>query len=420
MTRACCYALAVLVGLCSLGHMPAWAQSGPPGPANGGSGAYSDPAMPPDGDPSAYCETPWYGNVDEVQAASRTLGPLRHFDGAFVRVEYLNYTISKPGNALLGAPPLGVVNPTQPFEAFAPGTNSPVAVATVPTTNGISLGSMSGLQVTGGLNLIDDGTIEVGAFMLARKESGYIDKNLGGPFDLTSFGDPGISVPLVVATSLLQNGQPSANLLLYNQSFQATFQSQLWGAEANYLCDVNNADAFRIRPLLGGRYINLAERLTQTGVFQQPETTAPPTVTTIDSRTTNNLYGGQIGFRMEVVTKYLEFGVTPKILFLGDTMLSQVSTDHLRSNFDGNVASQNLTSTFTFGGDATSYVQLNLSQNFSIRGGYNVLYINRVTRPQNNIYYNDNGANNPPGVVSNLIMRDVLISGFTVGCQFRW
>jgi hypothetical protein len=166
--------------------------------------------------------------------------------------------------------------------------------------------------------------------------------------------------------------------------------------------------------------LNLTERLRQIGVFTDPLIAAPPIVTTIDSRTTNNLYGGQIGFRMEVVTKYLEFGVTPKILFLGNTMLSDVSTNHLRTNLDGFVATQNITSTFTWGGDATSYVQLNLGKCFSIRGGYNVLYINRVTRPQNNIYYNDNGPTNPPAIVSNLIFRDLLVSGFTFGCQFQW
>src|SRR5262249_40570704 len=131
-------------------------------------------------------------------------------------------------------------------------------------------------------------------------------------------------------------------------------------------------------------YLNLTERLTQIGVFTDPLINVPPIITTIDSRTTNNLYGGQIGFRMEVVTKYLEFGVTPKLLFLGNTMLSEVSTDHLRTNLDPFVSTQNITSTFTWGGDATSYVQLNLGKCFSIRGGYNVLYINRVTRPQHN------------------------------------
>ena len=119
------------------------------------------------------------------------------------------------------------------------------------------------------------------------------------------------------------------------------------------------------------------------------------------------------------VACYLEFGVTPKILFLGNTMLSDVSTNHLRTSFDPFVSTQNITSTFTWGGDATSYVQLNLGKCFSIRGGYNVLYINRVTRPQNNIYYNDNIVG-PPAVVSNLIFRDLLVSGFTFGCQFTW
>jgi len=419
MTRARYYALAVLVGVCCLGHTSAFAQTGPPVPAYGGPQSNVDPsgAIPP----YPECPTdgaPWYGTADDAQAAVQQHGPIIHFDGAFVRVEYLNYTISKPGSTLLGAPVAGVSDPTQAFPVFDPGSSNPAGFTKVPTTDGINLGNMHGVQVTGGLNLIDDGTIEVSAFVLSPRSSGYVLSNFGStPFTVNIAGTPTAElVPNSVATSFLLNGQPSNHLLLYNSSYQAIFQSQLWGAEANYLCDVDLADCFHVRPLIGARYINLTERLTQIGVF----TAQPDVVTTIDSRSSNNLYGGQIGFRMEVVTKYLEFGVTPKILFLGDSMLSQVSDTHLRSNFDGTFGSQNATSTFTFAGDATSYVQLNLSRCFSIRGGYNLLYINRVTRPQNNIYYNDNGDANPPGIRSQLIMRDVLITGFTVGAQFKW
>jgi hypothetical protein len=43
----------------------------------------------------------------------------------------------------------------------------------------MNLGSMSGIQVTGGLNLIDDGTIEVSAFMLAKETTGFTLSNFG-------------------------------------------------------------------------------------------------------------------------------------------------------------------------------------------------------------------------------------------------
>src|SRR5262249_24976739 len=160
---------------------------------------------------------------------------------------------------------------------------------------------------TGGLKLIYDGAVEDRAVMLGKKRAGYKNYKLGtskSVFDVDQ--DPGdppapehlegevLKGPHSRWTSGLVNGQGSEHLLFHNTSFEAVFTSQLWGAEANYLCDVNNADWFHVRPLLGARYLNLTERLTQIGVFTDPLINVPPIITTIDSRTTNNLYGGQI------------------------------------------------------------------------------------------------------------------------------
>lgn len=427
MTRARCYALAVVVGLCVLGHTPAFAQSGPPAPGSG-PGAEFDPNGYP---PAPYATPipedggPWYGSPEEIEASRDRVGPLVRTDGGFLRVEYLNWTIQKPGNELMGAPVAGVADPTKPFIAYIPGTTVPLAAATVPDTSTINLGNASGLQVTGGVNFLDGGSLEVGAFMLARKESGFTLGNFGNAqIQTDNSGNPlaggPIILPSVLATSTLSNGQVSDHLLLYNQSFQAVFQSQLWGGEANYFYDADSVGILQFRPLIGVRYINLTERLTQTGVFQDLLVTSPPIVTTIDSHTINNLWGGQIGFRTQFVTKYLEWGLTPKVLLLGNSMVSDVYTNHLRTNGDPTVSSSNNVTQFTFGFDAATYLQLNLTPSFSVRAGYNVLWLGRVTRPQSDVYYNDGGAAAPPGVISQINFHDILISGLTVGCEFRF
>src|SRR5579863_2403782 len=168
MTRARYLALAVFVGMCCLGRPSAFAQSGPPASAYGGNGWTANTGGPqffPDPGAMAADESPWYGTADEVEAAGQTLGPRILFDGAFVRVEYLNYTLSKPGNVLLGAPVQGNPDPSQPFVIFAPSSATPAGFTSVPNTSGMNLGNMNGIQVTGGLNLIDGGAIEVSGFM---------------------------------------------------------------------------------------------------------------------------------------------------------------------------------------------------------------------------------------------------------------
>jgi hypothetical protein len=101
-------------------------------------------------------------------------------------------------------------------------------------------------------------------------------------------------------------------------------------------------------------------------------------------------------------------------------MVSNVFTNHLRSNNDGVFASRGETTTFSFGADLGGYVALNLSPSFSARVGYSLLALNRVTRPHKDIIYNDNGQSAPPGIISQLVITDVFISGLNLGFDFRF
>jgi hypothetical protein len=416
-TRARLIALAVLVGVCCFVHRSADAQSGPGVPAYGspefGFSPDCNDGMSPFQTPLPPDPAPWYVDAESVDTGPRRVGPLVRTDGAFLRVEYLNWNIQRPGHELLGAPLSGTPDPTKPFVVFSPGTSTPIGVAFVPTTQSMNLGAISGVQVTGGISFIDDGSVEVSAFMLARKSSGFFFHDLGQSFVPT--GLLGVFVPNFIATSTLVNGQVSDHVLLYD-SYQAVFQTQLWGAEANYFYDLDPVGGLQFRPLVGLRYLNLTERLTQTGVFLAD----PPIITTIDAHTANNLAGAQIGFRTQVVTEYLEVGLTPKIMVLANSMQLNAFTNHLRANFDPVVATSDHTTKAAFGADVGAYVQINVTPRFSIRGGYNLLWLGRVTRPQKDIYYNDNGILSPPGVIGRLITTDVLITGFSVGGDLRF
>ncbi len=424
MTRARVYALAAMLAVCCLGHTSAYAQSGPPDPAYGypGPGLVSD-----DGTPLDYCpppgpmaDSPWFGGVEEIPPSNTRVGPPVHFNGWFLRTEYLNWNISAPNkNTLLGAPVAGVLYPQNGFVAFAPGTNNPEAFAFVPTTEGITLNSLHGTRVTAGADFLYGGGFEVSGFILARKESGFTFSGFGSK-DLSNFGFPGVVVPEVFATSTNFNGQISNHLFLYNVSYTAVFQSQVWGTEANFFPDYDASGPFQFKPLIGGRYINFSERLTQVGVFQDRTIAVPPVDTTIGSQTTNNLWGAQGGFRAQVVTKYVEAGVTPKVLFLGDTAVANVFSTHFRSNNDPTLTTRSTTTNFMFGADVSTYATLNLHPNFSIRGGYDLLVLSHVARPQKSIIYNDNGAGSPPGIISKVGFTDALIYGFSVAAELRF
>jgi hypothetical protein len=173
--------------------------------------------------------------------------------------------------------------------------------------------------------------------------------------------------------------------------------------------------------MAGVRYISLHEKMTINGVFHDPLVVTPDIHTVIESTTFNNLYGPQIGGRAEVVTKHLEFGADLKLLFLGNTMLAGVQTTNLRSNLDPAVGTDDTTTSFSFGTDINTWAQINFTQNFTVRVGYTFMWINRVTRPEDNIYWNDNGPlPNPPGVVVKLTKHDFSVHGVSIGAEFRF
>jgi Putative beta barrel porin-7 (BBP7) len=415
MTRARCFALAMLIEACSWGAVPVFAQPGMPG----GPGGY----------PSSPYRTPipmdqpaeWYGDPDEVVAGSAPYGPARIFDGAFIRTEYLHWNLKDPDDALFGAPLASVDNPSQRFDVFEPGTSNIIARARVPTTDGINLSDINGIRATVGMELLYGGTIEVGAFMLGVKQSGYsVDRFprvlVRNPNDFFSLH----FVEDVIATSLLNNGQKGDTVLLYNKAYSAVYVSQLWGGEGNYVGDYDRDGLFHLNPTIGLRYLSLHERLNQQGTYENDSISLPPVTTNINSMTFNNLYGPQFGFRLEMITKYLNFGIDPKLLLLGNTMFATVSTNHLRSNADPVTYTDELKTSFSFGMDLPAYAQINFGDRFSARVGYNFIWLNRVTRPEDNINYNDKGASNPPAISTVLNYNSFIVHGVSVGGEFRF
>ncbi|MSR58347.1 MAG: hypothetical protein EXS05_11835 [Planctomycetaceae bacterium] len=412
MTRARCFALAVLISACPWGAVPGYAQSGPP-----------DGYALEQGDASPAVWQPGNWTCDDCGTGRdpAPYGPARWIQGGFIRAEYLNWNLKDPGDGLLGAPVLGVTDPTQPFPVFTPGGSTLLTFATVPTTYPIALSNNSGIRATVGADLIYGGSIEVGAFFLAKKTSGFdITRfpqiQVSNPFDPSSF----LTFTTSLGTSVLDHGQISDHILLYNQLFNVTYASQLWGAEANYIGDFDRDGFLQLNPIIGLRYFQLREKMVQYGEFKDEQIGLPQINTTIESSTFNNLYGGQVGARLEMVTKWISFGLDTKLMLLGNSMVGAVTTNHLRSNNDGIVATNQQLNSFAFGVDVGPNVQLHLAQNFNVRVGYNFIWINHVTRPEDNIYYNGNGLLQPPGIVTRLTNHDWTVQGLSVGAELRF
>ena len=327
----------------------------------------------------------------------------------WIRTEYLQWKFDGPGDKLLGSSVAGVVDPTRPFQATIAGQPATVQI---PTTSALQFQNVQGVRATAGLET-NAGALEASYLYFSRAHSSQFLGVLPAPVLAPE-------TQIQYATSTLQNGQPSNNLFLYDSSFQVFQNTQMFGAEANWVAKSPYEEGFVTRPMAGFRFVDFHERLFQRGTFNQQGFLDPALVSTIDSDSNNRIYAPQIGMRFEIVNRWVTLGVEPKVAFGVNNFDASVRTDHLRSPGDPTVQTRDSGSKFAPIGDFSFYGKVNLRENFSLFGSYQIMVAGGISRPANNIYYNDNGSTNPAGVVANAGFENMVWQGFSVGGELRF
>lgn len=328
----------------------------------------------------------------------------------FARVEYLNVGVKNPGNAILGAPVAGV-DISQPFDAVDTFGDF-VGTVQVPNLSGIDLKDTCGIRLTLGWEMLNGGSVEFSAFTFENAI-----QRIGSEEQLPS--------GQLYATSTLINGEISdggsePNLLFYNQQYFARFSSRTWGAGITHVWDPSYyAGIFEFRPLLGVRYLNLYEKLQQRGTFEP--LFGDPFTSSIDTYAYNNAITSQFGFRLEAVTKYITFGVEPKIGWGANFAMAKVRTDALRYPTDPQVLTSDTTIRGTSILDLNGYIRFNVSDNMTLSLGYIWTYLGTAIRASDSTYYNDPGdLSQPAGITASAQKTDMFWRGFTVGGEIHW
>lgn len=327
----------------------------------------------------------------------------------WLRGEYLQWNFDGPGNVLLGSPVAGVVDASKPFQATVAGQP---ATAQVPTTSGLRFRNVQGFRGTIGLNT-NAGALEANYIVFSRAQSSQFLGVEPAPVLAPE-------TQIQYATSTLINGQPSNNVFLYDSSFSVTQNTQMFGAEANWVAKSPYEEGFVTRPMVGFRYLDFNEALHQVGVFNQQGQLDPPLVSFIDSDVTNRVYAPQIGLRLEMVHRWMTIGFEPKVAFGVNNYNASVGTFHLRSPGDPAVNTTQSGSKFAPIGDFSFYGKLNLRDNFSLFGSYQIMVASGISRPANNIFYNDNGSANPAAIVVDTAFDRMVWQGFSVGAELRF
>jgi hypothetical protein len=362
-----------------------------------------------------FVETPWDAILCRI---------LRNVE---VRLDYINWGISRPRTVLIGENPApGVLQPTFgliPFDGFFFINPSPPSVQKNPTdvfpilnanfnqigqaraydTTGISLKENSGFQGTL-IFPMTYGTIEASGFILEKADSA---PNPGGlPAGVPGNNQSFAAIPVTVG------GQPSTTVALYSQGFNQYFSSFLYGSEVNtfFTAIFPKEYGFVIKPMLGFRYLGIDEHFDV--VASNPNVPA----SVLRSTTINNIYGPSFGARFALETQWFTIGCDPRITFAVNQFASNLNSFDPRT---GAVNDHEIDARFAPVGALDAFIKIPVQERFRVYAAYNLFGTTNISRPQEQVAYDitAGGANNTH---LNLASSGIMVQGFSIGCEFNF
>jgi hypothetical protein len=270
---------------------------------------------------------------------------------------------------------------------------------------GLDYGTLSGGRVTlgGWIDSQDRIGLEGSGFLLERGSVNFQAASAGG-------AAPVVSIPFNATAPFGFNpaGETSLNAGGAANAVVVHSGTRLWGAEANGVLGWLNTDRYYLRPMVGFRYLDLAESLDLTDTFF-----GAPTGGTIAVRdafhTRNQFYGGQLGARAGLsfgrltadVTAKVALGSSHEVLSInGASTVTNGAFGHPTGTTPGGVFAEP-SNIGRFSRDAFAVVpeaQLQLgyavSRNLRAFVGYTFLYESDVLRPGNQMNRNINPTQN--------------------------
>ena len=367
--------------------------------------------------------------------------PLERFFAAVakrsrVTLEYLHWDLENPEARSLGAPITDIADPSQPFQVFnnINGSGANAGFGVVVNTNVLGLEDSPGVRGTLAVDL-NGGTLETTFFGLSQNNDNFrissIPTNTIGsvpPNTLSPFGRVtgslgiGTQISPNIVTPLRTNGSATSsaalNAIIYDESYAAAIETQLWGSEVMFLQDYYLPnEPFNWQWLGGFRYVSLQEDVVQVGSFNDGGVLVTSEVTTSGGNAYNNMYGPEIGGRASLRSKFVTFTATPRIAFALNDHTSTVYGSIAGGANPGNVRVTEESIDFTPIVELNLKLQFHLTPHFTVFGGYDLFYAGMVSRPADNIVYDStpNGAGFDPTVRQNVRLEDFLGKGLSIG-----
>ncbi len=338
------------------------------------------------------------------------------------RLDYLHWDLDSPRNTNMGSEISDIADPLVPFQVFDNlNGGASAGLGVVPGTNNLGMEDTSGIRGTlevalngGQLELSVFGTEQTGdSFVLTNLQTGRVV----GSEALGTALRPNIVTPLT--TNGAVSSSTTMNAFIYDDSFHAQIDSQLWGTEFLLLQDYylpNNA--FNWQWLGGFRYISFDEEFTQTGTYTNGGALATPVSTVIGGEALNNVYGPEVGGRASLRSKYVSLSATPRIAFALNDHRDSVTSGPLTAANEAPMRFTQESIDFSPILEINFQAQIHVSPNFSLIAGYDLMWIFKASRPNNNITYDSlpgTGGVFNPNITQKISLDDFYIQGFHFG-----
>lgn len=373
-----------------LAAVPAFAQdssgspASPPAQANQGGDQGNRPATQANQGDQAAAQT----NQPGSQANKpRFLEPPREDPTGYVRAEYLLWWLTSAPN------PVPLLTTGDPGNDPRAGTVGATSTQVLFGNRDIRLDSFSGARLTAGYWLGDDRVvgIEANGFFLGEQERDF-------SFASNASGRPLLAVPfrsLAGEERLLVAAPGGAGVPLGVGSFDASYRTDLWGAEADVMVKVLRKCYLGIDVLAGFCYRGLEEEMNL--LYGLTATGAPAFGGTAHDRfaTNNDFYGGEIGARLTYGRGYFAATFTAKV-GLGDTHQEvEIAGDGSIFRAGGSSAfgvfaqpsniGTHTHDEFTATPELNVRVSYDLTDHVTVSAGYNAIFWGDVVRPGNQI-----------------------------------
>lgn len=335
---------------------------------------------------------------------------------SWLRFEFIHWDIDGPDRGAIGAPILNQTDPLQVFDNRNGGIATGVGI--IPSIDQLGLNNTSGVRGTWGLDL-SSADFELEFFGTQDKDDSFGFNNLSafrddGTESLGTVDRPNVVIPLLTDGGVADAA--SANYLVFDSSFSAQIESRMWGGEATLLTKPYlPGHGFQWQWLGGFRYLAYDESFSATGVFNNGGLEADQS-TSIAARTTNDIYGPEVGARAQVDNKWFTLSATPRIAFA-------------LNNYTGSTMFNGVETARETGVDFTPVVQVSfkgevhVTPNLSLFGGYDFMWIYRATRPYDNIVYDstsDVGGSFVPNIRQSIDLESLATRGLSIGAVLRY